>query len=405
MINSEPAIPNNVAREKEILRIWQKALKNDRLTIDDDFFEAGGDSLLAMQVLLEIENLTGKSLHPSTIFETGTVRQMLGKVTSTEEIKHKTSVLIGSENGKVIHYFHGDFDNGGISVKAFSRILGTNYLINSIAPHLPHEGELPKSIEDMAKERLTNILKEQPDGQYIIIGDCNGALVGFEAARQLVSMGKKVKAVVMVDPLIASVRISSQLIFIIADFCMRLMNMNKGTRRLHLIRIWGKLVELDFHTKDTGYHSLFFFKKMWFERKTSFNKFLIWMGKKLMALNNRIKTIRRRSLSFLKKTSPQKRATLDNLLNFIRKRLTLNVINHDLKNNVAFHYTNAFFDYKPLSLNVPTLYISLAYRGYAWRRITKNVVFINIHGGRHVPPWNENYSKDLVDKIREFINC
>jgi len=48
------------------------------------------------------------------------------------------------------------------------------------------------------------------------------------------------------------------------------------------------------------------------------------------------------------------------------------------------------------------LYIALEYCGRAWRRIAKNMVYINIYRGHHTS-WKENYSQDLVNKIREFI--
>lgn len=70
--------------EREVLTIWQRALNNDKLSVDDDFFEFGGDSLLATDVLLEIEELTGKLLSPTIIFETGTVRELV-KIILTQD--------------------------------------------------------------------------------------------------------------------------------------------------------------------------------------------------------------------------------------------------------------------------------------------------------------------------------
>jgi oxalate---CoA ligase len=355
---------SDVAMEKELLGIWRRALKNENLTIDDDFFECGGDSLLATQVLLEIEELTGKSLPVAIIFETGTVRQLL-KVMAIDKFKPQVSFLEGPVTGKIIHFFHGDFIGGGAFIKTFSKMLGSDYLIHAIAPHLPHEGEMPNSIEDMAKERLQKILDEQPDGPYILLGQCNGALVGFEAARQLILMGKEVKAVVMVDPTIMSVRKSAQFIYVIANFFMRIMGVHKSKRHKHLIWIWRKLVGLDRLTKDIWRSSLFFFQKTWFQKRASLKKLPELVGE---IFHN----------PTISQKSKERRA-------------------------IDLHYFNVLFDYKPLSLNVPVLYIALEYSGHAWRRITRNTVYINIYRGHHTS-WKEDYSQDLVDKIRDFIN-
>lgn len=355
---------SDVALEKELLGIWRRVLKNDNLTIDDDFFECGGDSLLAIQMLLEIEKLTKKTLPLSVVFETGTVRQLSKRVIETDKVNPQVFVLISSANGKIIHYFHGDFDYGGFGIKTFSKMIGPDYLIHAIAPHLLHEGKLPDSIEDMAKERLSKILEKQPDGPYILFGSCNGALVGFEAARQLILMGKEVKAVVMLDPVIMSIRKSAKFIFITADFLMRLAGLHKNERRRRLIWIWSELVLLDARTKD-----------MW-----------------------------RRVLFFLKKTWPQKRTSLKKMLEFIDRLLHTQTTGHESREReiVGQHYSNALFNYKPSPLNAPVLYIASQYSGHAWQRITREMVYVNRYRGNH-SPWIEKDSQEIINKIREFI--
>ena len=356
---------SDVALEKELLDIWRRALKNENLTIDDDFFECGGESLLAIQVFLEIEQLTGKSLAKSIIFETGTVRVLLKKIMSADKIKPQVSVRIGSVNGKIIHFFHGDFEFGGVFIKAFSKMLGSDYLIHAIAPHLPHEGNMPDSIEDMAKDRLLNIIEKQPDGPYMILGHCNGALVAFETARQLILRDKEVKAVVMIDPVIMSVRKSAQFIFIIADLFMRLMGFHKSKRNKRLIWIWRKMVGLDGLTKDS------------------------WC----------------RALSFYQETWPQKRTSLKKILEYIGNHINNKEPDHksEEQKNIDQHYRNVLLNYRTLPLDVPVLYISLEFSGYAWRRIARNTVYINICRGKH-DFWNEEYSQDLFNKIKDFIN-
>ena len=354
MTSNEQANLSDVALEKELLGMWRRALNDDNLTIDDDFFECGGDSLLAIKLLLEIEQLTGKSLARSIIFETGSVRQLLKRVITTDKVQPQVSVLVGPEQGKIIHFFHGRFTRGGVTVKTFSKLLGTDYRIHAMPPHLPHEGKLPNSIEDMAKERLEKILEKQPNGPYVLIGQCHGALVGFEAARLLVSMGKEVEAVVMVDPFITSVRKFAQFIFIAADFVMRLGGIQKNKRRKHLLWISHKLARMD----RWGRRALFFFRKK----------------------------------------GPSKRSS--------NKKPRLQEFSHAWEEiqNIKQHYNNALFDYKPLPLNLPVLYIALRFSGYAWRRITRDTVFINIFRGRH-NPWSDTYGPHLANKIREFINC
>ena len=60
----------------ELLRIWRRLLKDETLSIDDDFFEKGGDSLLSMDLHAEIERLTGEALPESILSECSTIRAL-----------------------------------------------------------------------------------------------------------------------------------------------------------------------------------------------------------------------------------------------------------------------------------------------------------------------------------------
>ena len=244
-------------------------------------------------------------------------------------------------------------------------MLGPDYRIHVIPPHLPHEGKLPSSIEDMAKARLPKILETQPHGPYVLLGHCNGALVAFEAARLLVSMGNEVKAVVMLDPVIMSVRRSAQFIFTAADFVMRIGGIQKNKRHNHLIWIFRKLLRMDRRTKDFWRRPLFFFQRTGSQKRLAQKQWQKLRGK----------------LPHRQKFSPEWKE---------HKAIRQN-------------FFNAFIDYRPLPLNVPVLYISLQYSGDAWRRVSKDTVYINICHGKH-SSFTEDYSQYLVEKIRNFIN-
>ena len=59
-----------------LFTLWKRVLKTDDVSLDDDFFEKGGDSLLAMDVSLELQKLIGKELPESILFEAPTIRDL-----------------------------------------------------------------------------------------------------------------------------------------------------------------------------------------------------------------------------------------------------------------------------------------------------------------------------------------
>ena len=68
----------------EILRICSRLLELTDLTVDDDFFDKGGDSLLATELMLELRQLTGKALPDSLLFESSTVRSLAQRLSEKE---------------------------------------------------------------------------------------------------------------------------------------------------------------------------------------------------------------------------------------------------------------------------------------------------------------------------------
>ncbi len=62
--------------DAKLVALFKRVLKTDSISPDDDFFEKGGDSLLAMDVSLELQKLIGKELPESILFEAPTIRDL-----------------------------------------------------------------------------------------------------------------------------------------------------------------------------------------------------------------------------------------------------------------------------------------------------------------------------------------
>ncbi|MEM7384039.1 MAG: amino acid adenylation domain-containing protein, partial [Verrucomicrobiota bacterium] len=62
--------------EKRLVSIWQTTLKRDRIGIDDNFFEIGGHSLLAIQLVTQVEIQFGQALPLRQLFVQPTVAQL-----------------------------------------------------------------------------------------------------------------------------------------------------------------------------------------------------------------------------------------------------------------------------------------------------------------------------------------
>jgi hypothetical protein len=74
--SGEQPMPSDPRLHAELLRIWKKILKTEDISIDDDFFEKGGDSLLAMDLHVALAPLAGHALPESILFEAPTIREL-----------------------------------------------------------------------------------------------------------------------------------------------------------------------------------------------------------------------------------------------------------------------------------------------------------------------------------------
>jgi thioesterase domain-containing protein/acyl carrier protein len=187
--------------EAELLILWRRLLKSEAVTVDDDFFAAGGDSLLAMEMLIEVERLVGHPVPETILFGAETIRQLAPKIamqTGTPATPYFQFSACGHR--PPLYFFNGDLVSGHSCMRRMVELFGPDYPIISIDPHGLRGEPIPPSIEEMAADRLPHILERQTSGPFLLGGKCNGAMVAFETARLLMAAGHKVDVVAMVDP-------------------------------------------------------------------------------------------------------------------------------------------------------------------------------------------------------------
>ena len=88
-IVSELALPRN-ALESQLASVWEQVLKVEQVGVSDNFFDLGGDSLLAIQIMAQINRL-GFAYSASDLFENQTIAElsMLDRVASSDLVEIK----------------------------------------------------------------------------------------------------------------------------------------------------------------------------------------------------------------------------------------------------------------------------------------------------------------------------
>lgn len=187
--------------ERKLLSIWARALGDDRLDPDDDFFEIGGHSLLAVEVFDAIERSLGLRLPLASIFEAPTVRQLAALLREEGWKSSRGSLVTLKATGKRPPlFFVAAGDGNSVGFGALARRLGPEQPFYALQPRGINGGaRLHGSVDAMATHYVRELRRTRKRGPYLLGGRCLGAVVAYEMARKLEARGEEVPLLAVLD--------------------------------------------------------------------------------------------------------------------------------------------------------------------------------------------------------------
>ena len=187
--------------ELQIVKIWEELLDVRPVGIRQDFFKLGGDSLLAVRMMAQLEAASGIRLPVSSLLPAATVENLASSMLKAQSEEFGSPIVAIQPWGSQppLFFLHGQWRGGGLYCSDLSRRMGGDQPFFAVVPHGLDGGPVPRTIQDMAGARIRDLLGACPEGPLRLGGYCNGALVAFEMARQLQKLGRKVDLVVIVE--------------------------------------------------------------------------------------------------------------------------------------------------------------------------------------------------------------
>ncbi len=185
--------------EETIAAIWQRVLDRDAIGRDDDFFDAGGDSLSTLSLMFAIEEAFGIELPVTMIYAAPTVAKLAAAIDSRSTGAFSPLVLIREGQGTPLFIVHGV---GGNVMELFplGRQIGTIGPVYAIQARGLDGRQAPNcSIAAMADDYLAEIRKAFPEGPYHLAGYSSGGLTAFEIARRLQAAGEPPASLTLID--------------------------------------------------------------------------------------------------------------------------------------------------------------------------------------------------------------
>ena len=183
-----------------LVPIWQRLLQLSSVGVDDNFFDLGGDSALALELFNEIALASGRELPPVMIYHAPTITALaaLLEQPTTPRVPPLVRLKSGSEDPPVF-IAHG---LGGSVMDFFQVVkhIQTPRAIHGMqAKGIDGVEEPLDRIEDMARYSLDAVKQVQPHGPYFLVGFSLGGLVALEMAQQLIAEKEKIGLLLMLD--------------------------------------------------------------------------------------------------------------------------------------------------------------------------------------------------------------
>ena len=221
-LHTFPPSPGNET-ETAMTRLWSAFFGLPAISATENFFDIGGDSLKIKRILLEINNTFNQTISTSDLLTYPTIKGISALIERKNRSGNRPTKEIAlpmlfpvqvKGNNPPLFIVGGAHDNQDFDSEKqkstyeeyFLRYLGQ--LISNIGTDQPIyafrpkglENEKPhRSVEEMASAYIQEMKKLQPQGPYLLAGNCLGGNVAYEMAQQLTAAGQKVSHVILMD--------------------------------------------------------------------------------------------------------------------------------------------------------------------------------------------------------------
>jgi amino acid adenylation domain-containing protein len=180
-------VPPANAREEEMLEIWRQVLKLDAISVEDNFFAIGGNSLGAIRILSALRQRRPQNgatiadlFNNPTIRRFAEVAQTTGDRTGSEVI-----VLRASGDKPMLYCFPGLL----VSTREYVRLvdyLGSDQPATGFICHsLSENKKVGTTVEEVTQTYVDYIRRQSAGKPCFFLGWSWGGLLAYEAARML----------------------------------------------------------------------------------------------------------------------------------------------------------------------------------------------------------------------------
>jgi thioesterase domain-containing protein/acyl carrier protein len=187
--------------ETAVVQIFAEVFGLDQVGANDDFFDIGGDSIVAETISMEILQRIGSEFPMSALLDYSSPRMIAAALaksaTGKDAAGAPTAAAIKAR--PPIFVVHG---RRGYTMPSpqFIQALADGQKLRIFELPGIRGGHSHDRIEDIADAYIGQLTAEYPEGPVLLASFCAGGLIALEMAARLAEKGRPVKHLVLIDP-------------------------------------------------------------------------------------------------------------------------------------------------------------------------------------------------------------
>ena len=183
-------------RQRAIAECFGEILWINKVGLNDDFLELGGDSLMATELLLLIQRKLDMTCPTEFFFRERTVAALDRNFEIGSHQNHIVPIQPGGTRPPLfcLHNHVGHI----LEYRKLAQLLGSDQPVFGVQS-INNESSRRIRLSEMAARYKNEIQRVQPNGPYHLCGNCFGGLVAFEVAQQLRQQGEEVALLALID--------------------------------------------------------------------------------------------------------------------------------------------------------------------------------------------------------------
>ena len=208
--SSRPYVEPRDEVERDLADRWREILGAPRVGVHDDFFELGGQSLLAVRLFDGIRRTYGVDLPVSTLFEAPTIARCAEILRAergpgrgdAEPGRSRWASLVAMQPAGTRPPFYCVAGMGGnvVNLRGLALLVGEDQPFYGLQPPgLDGRHERLYRVEELAAHYAGEIRALGREGPLLLGGYSGGGVAAFEMARQLTAAGREVAFLGFID--------------------------------------------------------------------------------------------------------------------------------------------------------------------------------------------------------------